>query len=519
MILNRNAIDEIAHDVCETLKEKNLKKEKRIRAQILLEDILLRYLENGFENAEVSFKVLRRFHEWRILVSIKGERKNFTTEYAEDQNIEYYEILNSLLTTGDIKVSYRHQNSENRITLITEHKPENKTFFSQNPVLVAALVGIVLSVLAKLLFPEAAILFAENGASVFNNTLLSILKSVTIFYAFTSLVCGIVAMEDIKRVSTVGIQVILRFVSVSALLLLFTMAVCYFFFSSHGAGSAAVEVGTLFGILISVIPTNPIEPFLSGNMIQIIMIGFLLGISLLVLGDKLKALNAAMYEGNELFGFLLKLISKLIPVIVFLSIFDMIVTTDITALGSVWKCAYLDLIIGMTICIFCVGSFCVRYRQKIGTVWHQIRPAVMLAFMTGSSSVTIPKMYELSETVSKPKSKIASYWIPLSYSLFSPSNVTGLAIYAFFAAEQSNTAITPMMLILMFVIVLELGIATPKIPGGILAMITLLLTQLGISTNAIGLIVAANIFLVNFSAAVGTVVRCTELLRAEMKYS
>ena len=53
-------------------------------------------------------------------------------------------------------------------------------------------------------------------------------------------------------------------------------------------------------------------------------------------------------------------------------------------------------------------------------------------------------------------------------------------------------------LVLIVLLILELTIASPKIPGGIIATYTLLFTELGLPADSLGLLMAANVFIVNF---------------------
>ena len=54
-------------------------------------------------------------------------------------------------------------------------------------------------------------------------------------------------------------------------------------------------------------------------------------------------------------------------------------------------------------------------------------------------------------------------------------------------------------------------VASPKVPGGIMATFTILLGQLGMSTDIVGLLMISNVFVVNAMTGLAMVVRTTEL--------
>jgi Na+/H+-dicarboxylate symporter len=56
-----------------------------------------------------------------------------------------------------------------------------------------------------------------------------------------------------------------------------------------------------------------------------------------------------------------------------------------------------------------------------------------------------------------------------------------------------------------------MSIATPKVPGGIAATFTILLGQLGLPLESVGILMAANVFVCNVNTAFGALVRFTEL--------
>jgi Na+/H+-dicarboxylate symporter len=72
--------------------------------------------------------------------------------------------------------------------------------------------------------------------------------------------------------------------------------------------------------------------------------------------------------------------------------------------------------------------------------------------------------------------------------------------------------ISPFQLLIVYILVVQLSIASPKVPGGIMATFTILLNQLGMPLDAVGMLMVANVFFVNIEAALGMVIRDLDLL-------
>lgn len=87
----------------------------------------------------------------------------------------------------------------------------------------------------------------------------------------------------------------------------------------------------------------------------------------------------------------------------------------------------------------------------------------------------------------------------------------GIIIYTFFAADFSGVTITISQLIIVSFLSIQFAISTVNENGGIIATLTLLLTQFGFSMDSIGIMMASSIFIINISGVVGIIVRDCDL--------
>ncbi|MBR3318835.1 MAG: cation:dicarboxylase symporter family transporter [Atopobiaceae bacterium] len=74
-------------------------------------------------------------------------------------------------------------------------------------------------------------------------------------------------------------------------------------------------------------------------------------------------------------------------------------------------------------------------------------------------------------------------------------------------ASREGVSFGSTSIVILFVLVFQLSIATPKVPGGIAASYTIILSQLGLPPDSVGILMAANVFIVNIECAFGSLVR------------
>ena len=137
-----------------------------------------------------------------------------------------------------------------------------------------------------------------------------------------------------------------------------------------------------------------------------------------------------------------------------------------------------------------------------------IKSIFSISLSTGSSTAAIPEFYKKLPTTFGIDEKYSNYWIPLSNSFFSPSTIVALIVYSFFSAQMQNVGISFEWLVVMYVMTVQIGMATPRIPGGIIASCTIMFSQLSLTTDQLGIIMATNVLILYLDTAVAAITRC-----------
>jgi Na+/H+-dicarboxylate symporter len=74
--------------------------------------------------------------------------------------------------------------------------------------------------------------------------------------------------------------------------------------------------------LLDVIPTSIVDPFVNNDMPQLVVLGVLMGVSLVLLGDRVKGLATNLEQVKIWANEFMSIVLKLSPLVPFLSVFS-----------------------------------------------------------------------------------------------------------------------------------------------------------------------------------------------------
>jgi Na+/H+-dicarboxylate symporter len=268
----------------------------------------------------------------------------------------------------------------------------------------------------------------------------------------------------------------------------------------------------LFELLLSSIPTNFFTPFVEGNMLQIVVESIFVGLCLLALGERSERIRSLVIELNSLVFKMMYLFSETLPLLVGLSLFETLATTDLSGIGQIGLVVAANLgLMG----VFSAGTllwFWWTLRVPIPVFIKKLMPGLAICLATGSSTSAMGEFYRIPREELGVSETIVNFWVPLGHAMFSPSTIVPLVVGAFAVASLDGVQIDATKLAIIALLVLQLSITTPKVPGGIAATYTILLAQLGLSLDAVGLLMAANVIICNPCVVFGDLIRFAEIV-------
>jgi len=360
------------------------------------------------------------------------------------------------------------------------------------------LLSILLGVFAGVQFPEIMLKLRILG-----DIFLSLLKMIIVPLVFTSVFIAMLGLGDIARFRDMGIKTIAYYVTTTALSV--TVGLLMVNLIDPGKGGAqvppaeAVDVKplTIEDVVWSIIPSNPVQSFVEGKVLQIIFFAVLLGLATLaVSGEKMKHVFNLFDGLNDGLINLTRWVIKLTPVGVFALVGFMVADMGLGVFLSLWEYALtvvLGLLIHALVTLPLLAYLLGRYNPY--RYFLKVREAVLLAFSTASSAATLPVSMQVSEEKGKVKKETAGFVLPLGATI----NMDGTALYesvaAVFIANVYGVDLGLPQMIMIFLTATLASIGAAAIPGAGLVMLTLVLSSVGVPLEGIGLIIAVDRFL------------------------
>jgi len=502
--LSNNDIQSFNDELAQFIETQNIQKHNKTWLTLFLEETLLKYQDEFGPEAQFSYNIKKRFSNLLVELSIEGESVNVL--HPKDAGTDTI-LLDNLFNNSDGQVLYNYKGKRNIIS-VSMPIDAPKLKIPGSPQLHALILAVILGFSFKLLPSTFTDVMVNDYISPVYSVLMSALKGLMEPVIFISLVIGICTLDDFKTLSTIGKKTILSFIGISTIMYAFAVIACIFVFPSAGEGTRGFNPAEILTLLISSVPTNIIAPFADGNMIQIVVLGFVTGIAVLMLGEKSNGIKSLILEFKFFFFSILEMFIKILPFVVFLSMVKVILTLDVSDSATVWKIIVVDQLLVSFTAVFCLVRTSIKTKASIKVLFKKVLPIFNLSFVTGSSTAVIPEFYRRLPKYFGVDETYANYWVPLSNAFFSPSTIMALIVYAFFSAHMQGVGISIGWLIVLYIMIIQIGMATPRIPGGIIASCTILFSQLGITTDQIGIIMAANVLLLYLDTAVAAITRC-----------
>lgn len=355
----------------------------------------------------------------------------------------------------------------------------------------------------KTIFSDGLLSIADFCAQLF----LRMLKMIIAPLIITSIVSGITGVGKGKNLGRLGIKTLLYYVSTSLCAILTGLIVVNLIQPGVGAEIGLQEVPTNFSVpgggvagflmdfMKRLIPINPFQAIVNGNMLQIIFFSLLFGIFITRLkNDKYRTLLTDFFQAA--FEAMMKLthfVIMLAPIGICGIVTKLVITTGFQpfiSLGIYFLCVLGGLLIHASVTL----PLIIKIFGKTAPLKHvrNMSPALLMAFSTSSSSATLPLTMECSETRAKISNKITSFVLPLGATV----NMDGTALYecvaAIFIAQAYGIQLGFAEQFIIVITSLMASIGAAGIPMAGLVMITIILRAVGLPLEGIGLILAVD---------------------------
>ena len=319
-------------------EQADVSKQDRTKINLTIEESLLRCQAHFGEEKDFELKTRKWFGTPKVLIKIRGAAFNpLETPENYDDEIMTATVMQNLLRYESAGTTYSYSNGYNEIRIFStkERKPIK---IPGGNITIAILLAFAASFVVRQLPQFVQDFIVTDLTTPILKNLMELIVGVTIPTIFISVVSSICIMDDIATLNDIGFKVLRRFIFKMLLIIGAAMCSCAVLFpviSTEGSGN--VFVGQIIEMLLDAVPDDLFKPFIEGNVLQIVMIAFLVGVCIIILDKRAANLKALIDDTKTLLMKMMEIVLKIIPLTIFLSIFKTVMTTSFDEFAGVWK--------------------------------------------------------------------------------------------------------------------------------------------------------------------------------------
>ena len=374
------------------------------------------------------------------------------------------------------------------------------------------LIGMLLGVICGHLFPQYFLL-AKPIATIYMN----LVKMIVIPTVFFAILYGMTNISDIHTLGRIGLKASVIYGIATVIAVTIGIIISWYFEPGTGvnlinnhsqdATNIITSKTTIEKIIVDMFPSNPIAAMASGNTLQVVVFAFILGLALLLVGEKGDDARKIIISITNVIFKMVELVIKITPYGVFAIMiwivgeYGFTLVLGLGKLVSVIMAGFILQYLLFGLMLLMAGLNPIQFYKKTFNVQS-------LAFATSSSKATImTAISELQEKVGVSK-RVAGFILPLGAAI----NMTGSAIYiaacALFFAQIAGIHLTYHQYVILIVTSTIGSIGAAGYPSGGVIMLTMVLASIGLPIDGIPFIMGIDRFLDMFRTVINVTGDC-----------
>ncbi|MBZ2168686.1 dicarboxylate/amino acid:cation symporter [Marinobacter sp. F4216] len=380
-------------------------------------------------------------------------------------------------------------------------------------VLIGMLMGLVTG---TLLGPSVGLVEPATGSLVGNwlafpgQLFLATIQMIVIPLVIASVVRGLAASEDLAQLRTLGVRVTIFFVITTAVAAVIGLWIGGVMnpgammtglaatapspsVAAASASSDFPDVLELPQTLIGLLPGNPLDAMVEGQMLQVVIFSIIVGVALVSMDPKksrpmLDLLDSLQQICMTVVGWAM----RLAPIAVFGLMAQLTTTLGFQAMLGMASYVLtviigllLMLVVYMLILKLVVGDSPKRFLKDT-------RDVLLLAFSTSSSAAVMPLSIRTAEDKLGVRPSVSQFVIPLGATI----NMNGTALYqavaTVFLAQVYGVDLSVGSLALVVAMAVGASVGSPATPGVGIVILAMVLQTVGVPPSGIALIMGVD---------------------------
>lgn len=368
-------------------------------------------------------------------------------------------------------------------------------------ILIAMIVGLILGIAINQFELQENAFMREQVVGGFlkmvGDIFIRSLKVLVVPLVFVSLVCGTAAMNDVRKLGTIGLKTVGLYLFTTCVAISLAMGMAFLFKPGVGVvenneleAYVASTAPSIWEVITNMFPTNPFEAMANGEMLQVIVFSILFGLALVVSGEPGKRILAVFADLNEIVLKLVLILMLIAPFGVFAKITIVFAEEGPKAFGDLARYFFLVIAVLVVHGLFVYPSL-LKLLSKLSPIQflRNFYKVQIFAFSTASSNATLPITLETAEKKLGVNNSTASFTIPLGATINMDGTAIMQGVATVFIAQLSGIDLSLGQILMVVVTATLASIGTAGVPGVGLVMLAMVLNQVGLPVEKISMIV------------------------------
>lgn len=326
-----------------------------------------------------------------------------------------------------------------------------------------------------------------------------LLKLLVVPLVFVSLICGVSSLGNNSRMGAVASKTVIMYMATTAVAI--ALAIFTAILVKPGVGIdlamatefVAKEAPPLKQTIINIFPSNPIQSMANGSILQVIVFALLVGFAISRAGDQGKRIGDFFNDLNTIIMKMVMILMKLAPYGIFCLLAKLFSDVGIAMIMSLAKYFFTVVFV---LLLHSLGVYSIIFKAFTGlnikTFLSKLRPALALAFSTASSGATMPVTMRTVEQRMGVSKSVSSFTVPLGATINMDGTAIMQGVATVFIAQAYNIGLGLEGYLTVVLTATLASIGTAAVPGVGLVMLVMVLNQVGLPVEGIGLIIGVD---------------------------
>ena len=355
-------------------------------------------------------------------------------------------------------------------------------------VVAALILGIIVG---RLWGPEA------ESIKIIGDVFVAAIRMLVVPLIFFSIVSGVAAIGDLRKLGSVGGRAILLFVITGQIAVWLGLALGALFMPGAGVDTSAIELGatpepvetTWRDMVLSIVPASPVQVMADAAVLPLIVFSLLIGLGILMAGEDGHPVQRIFDSGAIVMQKVTVLVMELTPFGVFALMAWVAGTVGFDALVALAKLVVLNYV-GCLLLILVVYAGLIRLFARLPVLdyFRGMVDALAVAYSTASSNATLPVTLRCTQRNLGVSPSVSGFVVSLGATINMDGTAMYLGLATLFGAQIFGVDLAFTDYILIAVLATAGSIGAAGIPGAGLIMMALVFGAVGVPLETIAFV-------------------------------